>query len=174
MRTFNLNLFSIGHSNHSPDNLLKLLQENDIQCIVDVRSSPYSKFNQQFNKKNISDFLKLHKIEYLWMGDRLGGRRQELNSNYGFRQDNQYDNDLDYKEGLIELMRIALKKRTSMMCSEEDPRKCHRHKIISNTIVNRKIDECNKLNEIHINHIRADGKIEDASNIPVFFQKTLF
>lgn len=174
MKLYNLTLFSIGHSNHSSDSFLKLLKENDIECLVDVRSSPYSKYNTQFNRENLSAFLKLNGVEYLWMGDSLGGRRDELNSEEGFRQDNQYDKDLIYKNGILELMRIGLKKKTAMMCSEEDPRNCHRHKIISNTIVNRKFDECNKLHEIHINHIRAKGNIEDASKIPVFFQPPLF
>lgn len=174
MKSYDLNLYSIGHSNHSLENFLKLLQDNGIECLVDVRSSPFSKFNPQFNREALSAFLKLNGIEYLWMGDSLGGRRDEMKTGEGFRQDNEYDNDLIYKNGVLELMRIALKKKTSMMCSEEDPRNCHRHKIISNTIINRKFDECNKLHEIHINHIRAKGNIEDAAKIPVFFQPSLF
>jgi uncharacterized protein (DUF488 family) len=174
MKEYNLNLFSIGHSNLSPDNFLKLLRGHDVQCLVDIRSSPYSKFNSQFNKESLFAFLQLNQIEYIWKGDSLGGKRQELNSNFGFRQDNLYDNDNVYKKGVLELMRIALKKRTAMMCSEEDPRNCHRHKIISNTIVHKKFEECNLLHEIHIYHIRASGNIEEASQIPVAFQFSLF
>jgi uncharacterized protein (DUF488 family) len=174
MKGYNLNLYSIGHSNHPTDVFLKLLQDTGIECLVDVRSSPFSKFNKQFNKESLLQFLKANGIDYLWMGESLGGRIDELKSDMGFRQDDAYNQNVIYKKGVIELMRIALKKKTAMMCSEEDPRNCHRHKIISSTILNRKIEECNKLKEIHINHIRAGGNIEDAGKMPISFQPSLF
>jgi uncharacterized protein (DUF488 family) len=174
MKGYDLNLYSIGHSNHPADVFLKLPQDNGIECLVDVRSSPFSKFNKQFNKESLLLLLKRNGIDYRWMGESLGGRIEELKSDMGFRQDNAYDQNMVYRKGVLELMRIALKKKTAMMCSEEDPRNCHRHKIISATILNRKIEECTKLKEIHINHIRANGSIEDAGKIPISFQPSLF
>lgn len=36
-------LYTIGHSNHSPEKFLDLLKEHDIRTLVDVRSWPSSR-----------------------------------------------------------------------------------------------------------------------------------
>jgi len=174
MKVFNLHIFTIGHSNHNADSFIKLLEINRIECLIDVRSSPYSKYNKVFNQKEFKTLLASKNIEYKWMGDTLGGRRENLTSEMGFRKDNEYDDDPIYKMAMIDLMRKGLQKTICVMCSEEDPRECHRHKIITNSLINRKIKECNKLNTINISHIRANGIIEDAKKIPIHFQLNLF
>jgi len=60
------------------------------------------------------------------------------------------------------------------MCSEEDPRHCHRHRIISTTLLGRKTPAAQQLSEIQILHIRGNSKLEDASIIPVSYQPPLF
>lgn len=174
MKVFNLHIFTVGHSNHNADSFIQLLNKHGIECIVDVRSSPYSRYNKIFNQQEFQKLLAEKDIDYKWMGDALGGRRENLTSELGFRKDNEYDNDPVYIEGVINLMRLGLRKLCCVMCSEEEPRDCHRHKIIANTLINRKINECNKLNDITVSHIRADGLIEDAKDIPIHFQLNLF
>ena len=44
-------LYTIGHSNHDLERFLHLLKMHAITAIADVRSSPYSKFNPQFNRE---------------------------------------------------------------------------------------------------------------------------
>jgi len=41
-------IFSIGHSNQPLEAFLSLLQQHSIQVLVDVRSSPYSKYVPHF------------------------------------------------------------------------------------------------------------------------------
>ena len=156
MKVFNLHIFTIGHSNHSINSFITLLKTFGIECLIDVRSSPYSKFNKPFNKKDLESSLLSQNIRYRWMGDLLGGKKENLISEMGFRRDNEYDNDIEYRKGIISLMRLGLQMKVCIMCSEEDPRECHRHKIISSTLINRKLDECNKIDEINVSHIRAD------------------
>ena len=48
-----LKCYTIGHSNHTIDRFIDLLKKNGINCIVDVRSAPYSKYTVQFNKETI-------------------------------------------------------------------------------------------------------------------------
>ena len=48
-----MRLYSIGHSNHSIEKFISLLDENGIEQLVDVRTSPYSRYNPQFNKENL-------------------------------------------------------------------------------------------------------------------------
>lgn len=42
-------LFTIGHSNQSQEEFLAMLRRYGIDCVVDVRSVPASKYSPQFN-----------------------------------------------------------------------------------------------------------------------------
>ena len=46
-------LYTIGHSNHSLEKFLELLQLHKITIIADIRSVPQSRFSPQFNQKNL-------------------------------------------------------------------------------------------------------------------------
>ncbi len=48
-------VFTIGHSNHSIEYLIELLQTHSINCIIDVRSVPASAYNPQFNSENLQN-----------------------------------------------------------------------------------------------------------------------
>ncbi|MBD3842282.1 MAG: DUF488 domain-containing protein, partial [Campylobacterales bacterium] len=63
---------TVGHSVYPIEEFIKLLNHNKINCIVDVRSSPYSKFASQYNREILSDELRKAGILYLFMGDSLG------------------------------------------------------------------------------------------------------
>ena len=45
-------VFTIGHSNLSVEEFLSRLQRHSIQAVADVRSSPYSQRNPQFNRES--------------------------------------------------------------------------------------------------------------------------
>ncbi len=173
-KSFDLVLFTIGHSNHTSEHFLELLRNHNIVCVVDVRSVPFNKYSQHFAKDSLSSELPRNGIEYIWMGDNLGGRRDDLQTSLRMRRNDKYDENPGYHRGVIELMRKALSKPTVVMCSEEDPRKCHRHKIIAQTLLHRRLPECHKLDSTKVVHIRGDGGTEDARSIPVSFQLSLF
>ncbi|MBV1767764.1 MAG: DUF488 domain-containing protein, partial [Methanobacterium sp.] len=65
---------TLGHSNHDLQKFLKLLHDNQVQLVVDVRSSPYSKYVPHFNRENLKDFLKKCDIDYIFLGDKIGGK----------------------------------------------------------------------------------------------------
>ena len=44
-------VFTIGHSNLEIGKFVALLKQHGIQAIADVRSSPYSQYNPQFNRE---------------------------------------------------------------------------------------------------------------------------
>src|SRR5258708_11449332 len=50
-------IFSIGHSNHPIVHFLGLLARHDIAALADVRSTPYSRFNPQFNRETLAEHL---------------------------------------------------------------------------------------------------------------------
>jgi uncharacterized protein (DUF488 family) len=72
-------LFTVGHSIYEIEDFVKLLQNNNINTIVDVRSTPYSKFAPQYNKELLKQYLKQNAICYIYMGDTLGARYEDKN-----------------------------------------------------------------------------------------------
>jgi len=163
-------LFTIGHSNHRVGRVIELLTFHNITCVVDVRSTPYSKFHKEFNREEIQAEFRKTEIEYIWMGQTLGGRQEDKVNSAGIRLDALYNDDPKYWAGLASLMKIAFKKRTAIMCSEEDPRKCHRHKIIADSILKRRDAEGQQFGQVKVMHIRGDGSLEDASKIQIAVQ----
>ena len=70
-------IWTIGHSNHPLATFLDLLTRRRMDVLVDVRSSPYSRYASQFNRETIRPALQGRRIEYLYLGDLLGGRAED-------------------------------------------------------------------------------------------------
>jgi uncharacterized protein (DUF488 family) len=164
-------LFTIGHSNHPLERLLQLLNENGITRLVDVRTSPYSRYNPQFNKDNLEFELPRHAIEYIFSGKHLGGRPSDPTCYKGHRipdEGSDYLHEVDYPEvmrrpwfikAIEHLLEIAAEGTTAVMCSEEDPANCHRHHLIAMYIME------NFPEEVDVRHIRGDGSVYGAASI---------
>ena len=69
-----MKLLTIGHSNHSLDKLIRLLEANGVMTLVDVRTAPASRYNSHFNKSNLEQELPRREIQYVFAGKFLGGR----------------------------------------------------------------------------------------------------
>lgn len=172
-RRFDLVLYTIGHSNLDVGHFSDLLVEHGVTQLADVRSVPYSKFMTDFGKDALSAYLRGHGFTYAWVGDRLGGKRESQMNSAGLRNDDAVFSDPDFRAGLVDLMRMALRKPTAIMCSEEDPSKCHRHKLIATALLRKAVPECHKLDSITVLHIRSDGTVDDASRMEVAVQGVL-
>ena len=144
-------IYTIGHSNQDVATFLQLLSDNEIQVVVDVRSAPYSRYVPQFNKKEIEEAITDAGLQYIFMGDVIGGKPsdpQYLNANGKVMYDKlaatpAFQQGLDrLTKGLDDGWSIAL------MCAEEDPLKCHRHLLIAN--------ELELQRHIPVWHIRSD------------------
>jgi len=72
-------IFTIGHSTHSIENFISLLKMRGITAIADVRSAPYSRFQPQFNREVLAQSLTDVGMEYVFVGDSIGGRSQNPN-----------------------------------------------------------------------------------------------
>jgi len=112
-----LQIWTIGHSNRSIDTLLELLGEHGIQVLADVRSFPTSKI-EHFKKEMIEKWLPEHAVEYVWLGNELGGYRRG-----GYKR---HIRTKFFREGIKRLLKIAKTKRTCIMCMEINPKYCHR------------------------------------------------
>lgn len=155
-------LYTIGHSSLTLERFLARLAEQDIKTLVDVRSVPRSHHVPQFNKTRLRQALSEAGIDYLYMGDRLGGKPQDP-SVYRSGQVPQRWADVTreidyqavmakgwYREALGELEALARTSRTVVMCAEEDPQHCHRKHLITASLPE----------EIDVLHMRADGSLD--------------
>jgi uncharacterized protein (DUF488 family) len=120
-------LFTVGHSTHSPDAFLALLRRHAITAVADVRSSPFSRFNPQYNRDALAESLGGADIRYVFLGQELGARRAEPECYEG--QKARYElialtplfrRGLDRVRCGMESFRVAL------LCAERDPLTCHR------------------------------------------------
>jgi len=165
-----MKLYTIGHSNHSLEAFVKLLTENGIDALVDVRTSPYSRYNPQFNKDNLIWDLDRRGIKYAYAGKNLGGRPSDPTCYKGGKLPSvgtDYLYEVDYPaimkkdwfiEGIYQLLEMADHYTVAIMCSEEDPSKCHRHHLIAHYINT-------EFPEVEVIHIRRDGLMFNARSI---------
>ena len=148
-----ITIYTIGHSNHTVDTFLSLLQRHRIQAVADVRSSPYSRFSPQFNRDVLPKCLRAINIEYAFMGDRLGARPHEpacyQDGSVDFASLSRTDT---FKDGLIEARNRAVRVNLALLCSEKDPIHCHRMILVCRHL---------RSTDTLIRHIRETGAVED-------------
>lgn len=160
-----LEIYTVGHSNLEAYDLVGLLRQHRIEVVVDVRSAPYSQYTPHFNREALSSMLQGAGIDYAYAGEYLGGRPKDATcykngelpppkADYLKLVDYaEVATRVWYKKGIARLIEMAGERRVAVMCSEEDPAECHRHHLITQTLLGR---------GVHVWHIRREGALEDA------------
>jgi uncharacterized protein (DUF488 family) len=145
-------VFTIGHSNLEFAKFLALLKQHGIQAVADVRSSPYSQYNPQFNREPLQRVLQEHNISYVFLGDELGARRAERECYVNDRADYALiAHTPAFNRGINRVIQGAARMRIALMCSEKNPLDCHRCILVSPHLRER---------GLQVFHILADGTIE--------------
>ncbi|WP_348789855.1 DUF488 domain-containing protein [Leifsonia sp. NPDC080035] len=135
-------VFTVGHSTRSFEEVLALLRDNAVDCLVDIRSFPSSRRLPQWNREAIETELPAD-ISYRWLPN-LGGRRHTpagVASPNGFWRVKAFQDYADYMatepfaEGLAELEALAEECRPAIMCSEAVPWRCHRRLVTDALLV---------------------------------------
>lgn len=134
-------LYTVGHSNQSAEEFMTEIRSFGINCIVDVRSTPYSKFTPQFNAEALGALLKRHGIAYLPFGAEFGARRSDSFDSYNSLGADFADNQVVFELAAqtpaflrgVERIKNGLAKGfvIALMCSEADPLECHRFSLVS-------------------------------------------
>ncbi|WP_017209972.1 DUF488 family protein [Clostridium beijerinckii] len=152
-------LYTIGHSKHTQQYFLKLLKLNKINCIVDVRSTPFSKFSPQFNKDEIKKFLNMHGIYYIHMGSEFGARQEDRNlySKDGYLDFEKTAKSKQFLNG-VERISNGIEKnlKIAFMCTEKDPIDCHRNILVANQFHKR---------NYNIENILENGSLEKQEHL---------
>ncbi len=127
-------VFTIGHSTHSIEEFIHLLNNYEINCIIDVRSMPFSKYNPQFNKESLIRDLKNQNIFYAHFGKEFGARHTEpmLLDENGQVDFNKVRETEDFISG-VKRLEDAFEQgyKIALMCSEANPLDCHRFSMVS-------------------------------------------
>jgi uncharacterized protein (DUF488 family) len=136
-----MEIYTIGHSNAELSDFLSLLCRYEIQTLVDARSQPYSRYSPHFSRDPLRRSISDAGIEYVFLGDLLGGRPEGEEFYTGGKADyDAIENAPFYIEGIERLLEIAARRRAALMCSEADFKKCHRYNLITRTLARRGID----------------------------------
>ena len=127
-------IYSMGHSNRSLQEFMSILSHYAVLAVIDVRSHPHSRANPHFNKEVLEYELPRSNIQYVWMGEGLGGfrpQRHEESPNTAWRI-KSFKNYADYaltdafSDALAELTSLATKQTVAVMCAEVLWTRCHR------------------------------------------------
>ncbi len=154
-------IHTIGHSDHTAAAFIDLLRQHGVTLVVDVRSQPYSRWTPQFNRETLARDLADAdaSIAYRFMGDALGGRPADRDlydpgqEHPNYRRVERAD---VYQSGIDQLLELARSERVAVMCSEGDHRHCHRHLLITQTLLER---------GVRVVHIQPDGRTVEGEQV---------
>ena len=151
--SLSVELFSIGHSTHTLETFVAFLKCHEVAKVADVRSTPYSRFNPQFNRDSLANSLVSHGIGYVFLGRELGGRPDDpaCYENGRVRYDRVAATPV-FQRGLDRVMQDAAAGNVAIMCAEKEPLECHRTLLVGQAL---------EVRGVAVRHIRADGTLED-------------
>ena len=152
MTTLGFPIFTVGHSNHTPEEFLKILLAHNISVLADVRSTPYSRYAPHFSKDPLEQLIKRHGLKYVFLGEELGARTNDpacyVN---GVVQYARIAQTKSFKRGVMRVLKGALEHRIALMCAEKEPLDCHRTLLVAHAI---------SAHDREVIHILADGSVE--------------
>ena len=147
-----IGVFTIGHSDHSFDQFLQLVKRHGVEEMIDVRTSPYSRWATDFNREKLEMDLENAGIGYTHLGGTLGGRPRSLDlydtnwvADYALMSATE-----DFDDDIGQVERIAEERVVCLLCSERQPEDCHRALLVAEALVSR---------EVSVHHILVTGDL---------------
>jgi uncharacterized protein (DUF488 family) len=133
----NHRLFTLGHSVMQSSAFLEILQRLGISAVIDVRSKPQSYRFPHFDQIELEKSLDTASIQYLFLGEELGGRPQDPKA---YRSDGLVDyrtwrKSRPFQYGIERVLGELGECDLVLMCAEEDPLNCHRFLMICPELV---------------------------------------
>ena len=150
-------IWTIGHSNHSALRFLDLLHGAGIQCVADVRSTPFSRRNSQFSQKALAGSLRDARIDYWFLGSALGARPEDRacyeNGKVSYAR---IAATPAFQQAIGTLVDRAATRRIAIMCAEKEPLDCHRTILVGRALALRGVGLC---------HVHANGRVEPQAEL---------
>ena len=130
-----LPVFTVGHSTRTIEEFVNLLRCGPVELLVDIRSTPRSRTNPQYNLDTLPETLAGYQIGHVRIAE-LGGRRPksktvppETNAfwtNQSFHNYADHAMSDEFQGGLAQLRDLSRDRRCAVMCSEAVWWRCHR------------------------------------------------
>ena len=114
-------VYTVGHSNRTLKKFLRILKAHGIQAVVDVRRFPTSRKVPHFSREALSKALREAGVEYVYLGDLLGGYRS---GGYARHMETEA-----YRQGIKRVLELSRDRKVAVMCAEKFPWRCHRRHI---------------------------------------------
>lgn len=153
MESTSRRIFTVGHSNHTIDTFLGLLERHGVTTVADVRSAPYSRFSPQFSKEPLREALRTNGIKYVFLGRELGARSSDPSCYEKGRV--RYDRlarTESFHAGIDRLTHGSDVETVAILCTEKDPLDCHRTLLVARALIER---------GLAVDHILANGSLEN-------------
>ena len=154
-----MEIYTIGHSNYTMERLIDMLEYYNINCVVDIRRTPYSKYNIQFDKEAIRYTLTNAGFVYIYMGKELAAKRIRKNSynNEGYSNFEEVIKEEEFKRGVVRLKNGCEKGyKIIILGAMQDPIRCHRSILVGRELVK---------NDFDVKHILDDYSIVTQDDI---------
>ena len=139
-------IYTIGHSSHSWEIFRELIEQSGLDCVVDVRNSPTSRW-RHFSRHELRARLNQIGVSYLYLGDQLGGHPASGPTDY-----EAMARTASFAAGIEKVVEIAGRCRPALLCAEHDPVDCHRFLLVARYLVEQR--------GIEVAHIIRDGRVE--------------
>ena len=114
-------VYTVGHSDRTLKQFVRVLKAHGIQAVVDVRRFPTSRKVPHFSREALSKALREAGVEYVYLGDLLGGYRS---GGYARHMETE-----TYRQGIKRVLELSRGRRVAVMCAEKFPWRCHRRHI---------------------------------------------
>ena len=152
-----MQIFTVGHSNHSSEKFLSLLKQHGVTAVADVRSFPFSRRFPHFNQSPLKESLGSEEISYVFLGEQLGARPKDPECYVeGKARYELIASTEAFATGLERICKGAKQHQIALMCAEQDPITCHRAILVCKHLKNVGLD---------IKHILKTSDIESHEHL---------
>ena len=132
-----MEIYTIGHSNYTIERLIDMLRHYNINCVVDIRGTPYSKYNVQFDKETIRYTLSKAGFIYIYMAKELAAKRinKESYNEEGYSDFEKVIKEKEFLEG-IERLKNGCNKGYNIVLlgAMQEPIRCHRSILVGKAL----------------------------------------
>ena len=154
-----IEIYTLGHSNYPFDKFIEILKKYDINCVVDIRSTPYSKYNTQYNKEFLHETLKNLGYTYIYMADEFGAKRKTKVSynDEGYADFDKVILEDEFKRG-IERLKVGCSKnyKIVLLGAMQEPIRCHRAILLGKELIKA---------GFYVKHIMHEGDLKVQSEL---------
>lgn len=148
-----IDIYTIGHSNYSMERFVEMLRKYKIDVVVDIRGTPYSKYNTQYNKEALSNSLKELGYIYIYMGREFAAQRDNkiIYTWEGYSDFEKVIYEPSFIEGIERLKKgLAKGYKIVLLGAKQDPVNCHRFALVGRELHKR---------GLNVKHIEDDLSI---------------